>query len=594
MKLISKSTFLVALSFALTASAIPSLSPHGYSSQHTSPVPAFAEHRNQAPLGLWKKLRNSVIETVWGVPEHHRASTGSRPASLLSPAPPLLRARYGDDVVLRFSLKSASDAQAIAEASNILFLDIWASSDDWVDIRVAKDVVPSLLGLLPNSLRTAHVPLIHDLAQTVYESYPSVSQHLSDDDRHTFSPSIKPPPEVTNIFFRDYQPFSVIVPWMRLLASMFSSHVRFINIGLSYEGREIPALRVGVHPTNSNVQQEPRKTIVITGGSHAREWISTTTANYVAYSLITAYGKSQAITKMLEEFDWVIVPTMNPDGYVFTWETDRLWRKNRQDTSLPFCHGVDLDRAWGFEWDGESTRSNPCSESYAGDGPFEGFEANQFAEWARNETEQNNVDFVGYLDFHSYSEQILYPYSYSCNPLPPTLENLEELAMGMAKAIRLTNGEQYTVSSACEVNSLASQKKHHLPKFPRLEKAGGSALDWFYHELRVRYSYQIKLRDRGSYGFLLPRDQIVPTGKEIFNGVTIFGKFLLGADAAGLDWNSTFQHSADRPTKSSQESETPHSDDSGKATPQDSEEYVDDEDETLQEPMSWERRRRRR
>lgn len=516
-----------------------------YDASHTT-------NHEQSPRP-WRRLSDAIIRKIWRLSDDQK-SLGADYSQLTSDAPgEALLSQYGEDVVLRFTIQTTEEASALAKAADILFLDVWEFNQDWADIRIAKDVLPSLLGLLPQSLRESHQPLMQskDLSQAIFDSYSSQPIVQSHNDR--FSPHLKPSPRAGrgHPFFQDYQPLSVISPWMELMSSMFTSHVRRINVGMSYEGRDIPALRIGVHPTNDDEPSGPRKTILITGGLHAREWISTSTVNYLAWSLINAYGKDREMTRLLEEFDFVLVPTLNPDGYIYTWEIDRLWRKNRQPTSLRFCHGIDLDRSWSYMWDGNSSRTNPCSESFAGDAPFDGVEAQRFAAWAKNETENNNVEFVGFLDLHSYSQQILYPYSYSCAEEPPSIEDLEELALGLAKAIRVSRkGHAYKVTSACEGNvavfsSSTSHTKHKKKTvFPRIESSGGSALDWFYHDLKVKYSYQVKLRDTGSYGFLLPKENIVPTGKEMLDAVLYFGRFLLGEvglgtmDVKGVDKES--------------------------------------------------------
>lgn len=114
---------------------------------------------------------------------------------------------------------------------------------------------------------------------------------------------------------------------------------------------------------------------------------------------------------------------------------------------------------------------------------------------------------------------VLYPYSYSCDVPPPDLENLEELGMGLAKAIRLRSGEHYEVTSACSGTGFAGL----IPG----TTGSGSMLDYFYGKLHVPFTYQIKLRDTGSHGFLLPKENIVPTGEEMFSMLKYFSQFLL-------------------------------------------------------------------
>ncbi|KAF2229020.1 hypothetical protein EV356DRAFT_456609 [Viridothelium virens] len=489
------------------------------------------EHYPHHQLSSWRRLSNRIIQKVLGYPESVK-SLASSSVSRGGDGQPThrLRTRYSEDIVLRFNCSTADEAWALSEACEILFLDVWEFGESFVDVRLSKDTVSPLLSLLPESLQDAHAPIMQDLdlAQAVYNSYPQTfSSSTRPHDNQLSNPNTASSnTEDANIFFQNYQPLSVILPWMRLMASIFPTHVRMINVGKTFENREIPALKVGVHPTNSEKPLPPRKTIIVTGGIHAREWISTSSVNYLAYSLATQYGKSQLITSLIESFDWIFVPSVNPDGYVYTWNDDRLWRKSRQPTSLRFCSGIDLDRSFGYHWDGAVTSDNPCSESFAGEEPFGAIETGTFVDWVRNQTTNHNAEVVAFLDLHSYSQEVLYPYSYSCTASPPSLENLQELAMGLAKAMRLSSGHYYKVVSACEGNVMPISEK--APRKSSLPQGGGSALDWFYGEMGVRYAFQIKLRDTGSYGFLLPKEHIVPTGKEVLEAALHLARHMRG------------------------------------------------------------------
>ncbi|KAF4121782.1 hypothetical protein GMORB2_1621 [Geosmithia morbida] len=480
------------------------------------------------------KVRDDVVEFIFG---RHSSGDGEGAGDDDSasggplPIPDSIRSRYADEVVLRFNLTTAQEELALSRAADQLFLDVWAVSSDFVDIRMHKDEVGPLLSLVPESLRRSQSTLIADLAAAVYQSLPS--DRVRDQQQASTAESVHADLSAhlnnggDNLFFQDYQPLPVVVRWMRLLEAMFPSYVRYLDIGQSFQGREIPALRVGVPGAPDPLH--PRKTIVITGGFHGREWISTSTVNYLAWSFITSFGKEPLITKLLEQLDIIFIPATNPDGVEYTWQVDRLWRKTRQLTGLRYCPGMDLDHTFSYEWESAHVHDDPCSERYGGERPFQAVEAMRLAQWARNHSAQAHAKFVALVDLHSYSQQVLFPFAYSCDVDPPNLENLEELAAGLAKTIRLSNGETYSVTSACRGSATgADSAESPTDSRQHLETGGGSAIDWFYHELQAHYSYQIKLRDTGSYGFLLPKEHIVPTGEEIFDAMKYFGDYLLG------------------------------------------------------------------
>jgi extracellular matrix protein 14 len=262
-----------------------------------SPGPASAAYHGRT----WREWARDVF---------YRSDRNKRFQSN-KPAPNHRLSQYLHDIVLRFNVTGDDEAKALADAINTLYLDLWSATKEHVDIRIAQGTVPLLLDLLPESIRSSHAPLMHSLAETALETYPHTVQSPV--------PQLQVPLEqqglkTDNLFFRNYQPWSVIVPWMKLLSSLFPSNVEVISIGTSFEGREIQGLKVG----KPGASEGKRKTIVITGAAHAREWISVSTVNYLAYSLITGYSRNdKAIDAMVENYDWIFLPTINVDGSVF-------------------------------------------------------------------------------------------------------------------------------------------------------------------------------------------------------------------------------------------------------------------------------------
>ena len=166
------------------------------------------------------------------------------------------------------------------------------------------------MDFLPERMGNSYSRPMHSLLESVMASYPREPEALAPLLR-TYDEASAALMRPDNLFFQDYRPLSVIVPWMTLLESMYPEYAQVVEIGKSFEGRTIHALKVG---TNAEGEGK-KKTIIVTGAAHAREWISVSTVNYMAYSMVTGYRKGDiGIDAMVDNFDWIFVPTLNVDG----------------------------------------------------------------------------------------------------------------------------------------------------------------------------------------------------------------------------------------------------------------------------------------
>merc|ERR1712227_43072 len=299
--------------------------------------------------------------------------------------------------------------------------------------------------------------------------------------------------------WEDYQPLDVLNSFIQSLADA-NEFARIISIGQSYEGRDMKVLAIKkAGPGAPNVWLE--------SGIHAREWIAPAVATYLVNELMT---NTTNPPEYLDKINWYFIPSANPDGYTYSWDHDRLWRKTRSDHgSVLGCKGVDPNRNWGFHYAESGVSHNKCSETYCGPEAF-------------SEPETKNIrDFVQTLDpvpvlghcFHSYSQLWLWPYGYDYNVYPENREEIEQLAIDASDALYQVHGTVFDPINSAD-----------------LYPAAGAADDWYKGVLGTRFSFTTELRDTGVHGFVLPKDEIIPSGEEMWAGFQVVINRLLSLE----------------------------------------------------------------
>ncbi|MGY1396144.1 M14 family metallopeptidase [Streptomyces sp. SS10] len=183
-------------------------------------------------------------------------------------------------------------------------------------------------------------------------------------------------------------------------------------IGRSYQGRDIVAVKVSDNVGTDEAEPE----VLFTHHQHAREHLTVEMALYLLRELGAGYGGDTRITKMVREREIWIVPDLNPDGgeYDIATGSYRSWRKNRQPNSGSSYVGTDLNRNWDYRWGccGGSSGSK-SSETYRGPAPESAPEVKVVADFVRSRVVGGVQQIKAGIDFHTYSELVLWPFGYT-------------------------------------------------------------------------------------------------------------------------------------------------------------------------------------
>ena len=194
---------------------------------------------------------------------------------------------------------------------------------------------------------------------------------------------------------------------MYALAMKNSGFLKLVVLGRTHQGREIIALKLTQGA--KGVKDGSRPAALYLSTQHAREWISTeVNRRFLLWLLERRKAEDPEIVDLLKTRELWFVLVANPDGYEYTHDVERLWRKNLRDNNgdgqITNGDGVDPNRNYPSHWnfDNEGSSSQFSSETYRG--PSEGSEPETKAIMGL----AGRVPFKFVVNWHSVGSWILY------------------------------------------------------------------------------------------------------------------------------------------------------------------------------------------
>ncbi|MFC7305221.1 M14 family metallopeptidase [Streptomyces monticola] len=261
-------------------------------------------------------------------------------------------------------------------------------------------------------------------------------------------------------------------------------------IGKSYQGRDIIAIKISDNVATDEAEPE----VLFTHHQHAREHLTVEMALYLIRELGDDYTTDARIKKMVDEREIWIVPDLNPDGgeYDIATGSYRSWRKNRQPNSGSSYVGTDMNRNWNFKWGccGGSS-GNTGSETYRGTAPESAPEVKVVANFVRSRVIGGKQQIRTGIDFHTYSELVLWPYGYTYNDTAPGLTQDDRDAFAtVGRKMAASNG--YTPEQSSD-----------------LYITDGSIDDYLWGAQKI-FGYTFEMYPRsGSGGGFYPPDEVI-------------------------------------------------------------------------------------
>ncbi len=251
------------------------------------------------------------------------------------------------------------------------------------------------------------------------------------------------------IGYGGYHNYGKLIAELDSIAAARPDQVAVSSYGQSAEGRPLPLVKISDAVRTD--QDEPE--VLFSCAQHAREHLTVEMCLHIVRRLAQGYGTDPAITQLVKSREIWVMPIANPDGAEYDISTGlfALWRKNRQPATKNTAIGTDLNRNWGTRWGccgGSST--NPASDTYHGAAPFSTPETAQLRDWVNSRVIGGAQQITAHIDFHSYSELVLWPYGFTTDDTGPGLNTSDAATFRrLGEAMAATNG--YTAQQSSDL-----------------------------------------------------------------------------------------------------------------------------------------------
>ena len=252
------------------------------------------------------------------------------------------------------------------------------------------------------------------------------------------------------------------------LVATYAHLVSKQHLTTTQEGRKIEALVVREAASFS------KPAIWLDCGIHAREWVSPPACLYAVDKLIENSNSVDPRDNLLSVYDFYILPVTNPDGYVYSWESDRMWRKNRrpisgeqtqasvfpgwggslggQQANSKCDYGVDPNRNFPTNFYQSAGRDfDPCRESYHGDSPLSEPESQAIQRGVQIMKEKHGKgNIAAFVSIHAYSQFWMSPYGYKEGHSKDYDDHMRIMKTSV-EALASVHGTQFTYGPISEV-----------------------------------------------------------------------------------------------------------------------------------------------